>query len=126
MFSVNDKVKFNEGLWTKVVGDVTFTVTDVYNKGDELPTGQVYNGPDELYRLVADDPSVPKELRVTYQKECSIHPADDAAAPAPETEPVSETEPAPVPEPQKESLAKPEPEPETDSEDDEEPFELHP
>lgn len=77
MFNVNDKVKFNEGLFTKVLGDVTFTITNVYNKGDQLPNGDVYNGPDELYRLVADDPDVPKELRITYQKEYGIHPAND-------------------------------------------------
>lgn len=126
MFEANEKVKFKEGLYTKVLGDVTYTVTGIYNKGDELPTGQVYNGPDELYRLVTDDPSVPKELRVSYQKECSIHPAEEAAAPVPETEPVSETEPAPDPEPEKESPTEPEPEPETDSDEDEETFELHP
>lgn len=81
MFAVNDKVKFNEGLFTKALGDITFIVTHVYNKGDDLPTGQTYNGPDELYRLVTDDPSVPKELRVNYQKETSIHLAEDNPEP---------------------------------------------
>ena len=80
MFNVNDKVKFNEGLFTKVVGDVTYTVTDVYVKGDELPFGETYNGPDELYRLATDDPSVPDQLKVTFQKECCIHPADTPKA----------------------------------------------
>lgn len=86
MFETNEKVKFKEGLYTKVLGDVTYTVTDIYNKGDELPTGQVYNGPDELYRLVTDDPSVPKELRITYQKECSIRPASEPSPEEPETD----------------------------------------
>lgn len=81
MFTVNQKVKFNGGLFTEVLGDVTFTVTDIYTKGDELPNGETYNGPDELYRIVTDDPSVPKQLKVLYQKECSIHSADETSVP---------------------------------------------
>lgn len=52
------------------------TNTDVFTKGEDLPNGETYNGPDELYRLVTDEPSVPKPLRVLYQKECNLLPLE--------------------------------------------------
>ena len=76
MFQINEKVKFKEGLFTKVFGDVVFVVTDIYSRGDVPPYGDVYNGSDELYRIVTDNPAVPKQLSVSYQKEYCLRSAE--------------------------------------------------
>lgn len=75
MFETNDRVRFKPGLFTQAIGDVTYTVTGVYRKGEPLPDGETYNGPDELYRIETDEPSVPKPLRILYEKENSLQPA---------------------------------------------------
>lgn len=73
-----NKVKFKKGIFTQTLGEnVVYTVTDVYVKGDELPNGDTYNGPDELYRIVTEESSVPAQLRILYEKECSIKLAEE-------------------------------------------------
>lgn len=73
MLQVNDKVKFKKGPFTDILGgDAAFTVTAVFQKGDAIGNGEVYNGPEPIYRIATDDPSVPAPLRVLLEREDSI------------------------------------------------------
>lgn len=78
MFELNQKVKFKKGLFEQVIGEGrTFTVTAVYQKGDETDYGETYNGSVPLYRIEADGEGCPRPLRVLLETEDSIKPANE-------------------------------------------------
>jgi len=75
MFEKGQKVQFKEGAFTRAIGKgIAFTVTDAFEKGDEMPSGETYNGSTPLYRIVTDDTAVPEPMRVLYETEDSIIP----------------------------------------------------
>ena len=75
MLEKGQKVQFKEGAFTQVIGKgITYTVTGAFQKGDETPYGETYNGSTPLYRIVTDDSAVPEPLRILYETEDSIIP----------------------------------------------------
>ena len=77
MLEINQKVQFKKGPFTDILGEgQTYTVTAVYQKGDDTDYGDTYNGSEPLYRIEAEGEGCPKPLRVLYETENSIRPAN--------------------------------------------------